>query len=276
MHQGTGAWLLQTDSFRLWESSKKAILWCPGIPGAGKTYLSAVAAHRLRSRNDENKVAVLTLFLGYTDKDSQSLTFLIAALLKQLVQMYPVLAKDVLQTYESHVLKKTFPNLTDLTGLLRSTLDNFERTFIIIDALDEIREESDSFKLLELLSCDDLGLMITSRPKPSVSNFFSINPLCEVCQKEGSGKLVSCETCTQDKNRCAACFENASTCQEESHSITTRFSATRVDIRASQDDIERYIQSRIDRSPKVLKLVNSNRISRARIVDTVSTRANGM
>jgi hypothetical protein len=33
---GTGLWLLETTEFREWKA-KKRVLYCPGIPGAGKT-----------------------------------------------------------------------------------------------------------------------------------------------------------------------------------------------------------------------------------------------
>jgi hypothetical protein len=37
---GTARWFLDSDSFRQWADGEIDILWCPGIPGAGKTILS--------------------------------------------------------------------------------------------------------------------------------------------------------------------------------------------------------------------------------------------
>jgi len=40
---GVGDWLLETSEFREWRGSEggadKAVLFCPGNPGAGKTYI---------------------------------------------------------------------------------------------------------------------------------------------------------------------------------------------------------------------------------------------
>jgi len=45
---GVGSWLLETKEFREWRSNKggpdKAVFFCPGDPGVGKTYLRQVLA----------------------------------------------------------------------------------------------------------------------------------------------------------------------------------------------------------------------------------------
>ena len=38
-HPGTGSWLLEHETFKAWVKHTGSILWCPGIPGAGKTVL---------------------------------------------------------------------------------------------------------------------------------------------------------------------------------------------------------------------------------------------
>ncbi|KAJ7218728.1 hypothetical protein C8J57DRAFT_1394746, partial [Mycena rebaudengoi] len=37
--EGTGRWLLEDPRFRTWLLSPGEIIWCSGIPGAGKTVL---------------------------------------------------------------------------------------------------------------------------------------------------------------------------------------------------------------------------------------------
>jgi hypothetical protein len=41
-HEGTCKWFLVGEVFRLWKDSQNAVLFCPGIPGAGKTFLSSI------------------------------------------------------------------------------------------------------------------------------------------------------------------------------------------------------------------------------------------
>ncbi|VUC20101.1 unnamed protein product [Clonostachys rosea] len=38
--RGTGEWLLSDARFKHWLEGKERTLWCPGLPGAGKTTLA--------------------------------------------------------------------------------------------------------------------------------------------------------------------------------------------------------------------------------------------
>ena len=44
--QGTGSWFLEHQEYGEWRRglSKTNILWCPGIQGSGKTFLTSVMA----------------------------------------------------------------------------------------------------------------------------------------------------------------------------------------------------------------------------------------
>ena len=37
--EGVGSWLLKTREFRRWKDGEGGVLFCPGNPGVGKTYL---------------------------------------------------------------------------------------------------------------------------------------------------------------------------------------------------------------------------------------------
>ncbi|KAF7317398.1 ANK-REP-REGION domain-containing protein [Mycena chlorophos] len=37
---GTGTWFLENETFLQWETESPRVLWCTGIPGAGKTVLA--------------------------------------------------------------------------------------------------------------------------------------------------------------------------------------------------------------------------------------------
>ena len=44
----TGQWLLNRGEFRAWRDDPQSnVLWCHGIPGAGKTVLSSVVLYKL-------------------------------------------------------------------------------------------------------------------------------------------------------------------------------------------------------------------------------------
>jgi len=44
---GTGQWLLDSEEFQTWLNTDKKTLFCPGIPGAGKTTLTSIVVDYL-------------------------------------------------------------------------------------------------------------------------------------------------------------------------------------------------------------------------------------
>src|SRR2546429_5774739 len=46
--EGTGLWLLNSDEYKIWIKEEKRTLFCPGIPGAGKTMVSSIVGDNLR------------------------------------------------------------------------------------------------------------------------------------------------------------------------------------------------------------------------------------
>ena len=45
---GTGQWLLNSHEFKLWLRGERPTLFCPGMPGAGKTMLTSLIFHNLQ------------------------------------------------------------------------------------------------------------------------------------------------------------------------------------------------------------------------------------
>src|SRR6267154_535868 len=48
--KGTGTWLLDSIEYQSWRERKKQTLFCPGIPGAGKTILTSIVVEELTTR----------------------------------------------------------------------------------------------------------------------------------------------------------------------------------------------------------------------------------
>ena len=47
---GTGQWLLDSAEYQTWLKTSKQTLFCPGIPGAGKTILTSIVIDRSEER----------------------------------------------------------------------------------------------------------------------------------------------------------------------------------------------------------------------------------
>ncbi|EGN97780.1 hypothetical protein SERLA73DRAFT_182527, partial [Serpula lacrymans var. lacrymans S7.3] len=102
--EGTGNWVLDDERFKEWKTGDVKTLWCPGIPGAGKTVLASyIIDHLAKQHNrDNDNVAVLYFYCNHKDQSTQTVYNLVASLLKQLVQDFTPTFERVKTEYKSH------------------------------------------------------------------------------------------------------------------------------------------------------------------------------
>ena len=136
--EGTGRWLLNSDEFQAWLNQTKQTLFCPGIPGAGKTMIASIVVDYLWTefQNDAN-IGIAYLYCNYQQRQEQKAEDLLLSLLKQLAQEQFSVHADVKNLYKCHRTKRTRPSFDGIVKVLHSTIQLYSRVFIIIDALDE-------------------------------------------------------------------------------------------------------------------------------------------
>lgn len=175
---GTGQWLLQSEEFQAWLENDKQTLFCPGIPGAGKTILTSIVVEELNMRfqNDRN-VGIAYLYCNFRRHQVQRLEDLLAGLLRQLVQEKSSLPDSVKALYDQHKDKRTRPLLDEISNILHSVINTYSRVYIIIDTLDEC-QVSDGCrskflsKIFNLQTNTGVKLFATSRPIPDIEREF--------------------------------------------------------------------------------------------------------
>ncbi|KAF3159060.1 hypothetical protein TWF788_004016 [Orbilia oligospora] len=180
----TGIWFLNSPEYQSWFSGQeKQILFCPGIPGAGKTVLTSIVVDHLTAWfSDDETVGVAYTYCNFKETDKQKLEHLLSSLLKQLAQTRPSLPETVRRLHTRHQSSKTRSSHDELVGALHSVAVIYSRVFIIIDALDECQEDDDCRTkfISELLKLHDrangVKLFITSRPIPEIEREFLGNP----------------------------------------------------------------------------------------------------
>ncbi|CAG8982672.1 hypothetical protein HYALB_00014050 [Hymenoscyphus albidus] len=166
---GTGQWLLDSDEFQSWIQTDKQTLFCPGIPGAGKTILASILVEELTSRFHENeKVGIAYIYCNFRRQDEQKKDDLLASLLKQLARHQPILPEVVKDLYNRHNAQRTRPSFDEISRSLQSTMAMYSRVFVVIDALDEcnVSDGSRTTFLSELFSLQTkctVNLFATSR-----------------------------------------------------------------------------------------------------------------
>lgn len=276
---GTCQWFLERDVFREWSSTVETMLWCPGIPGAGKTFLASIVFEHLKSVHEGHNVAVLIVYCGYNEAKSQSIDNLVAALIKQIVQIRPEVSKELKELYDHHSRTEIFPSLKDLTKVFRSELAKFENSYIIVDGLDEILNESNRLELLETLTYGKVNIMVTSRPLESIQELFSsiYGISCDGCEEERLRLIYHCKQCLgRGFDLCDTCHGQEMTCPHEGHYIVKQFGSHQIDIGATESDVRLYVEDRVDHEPRLMENVAKKLALREEISSAIVQQSNGM
>jgi Cdc6-like AAA superfamily ATPase len=170
----TGQWLLDSPEFKIWVEAEKQTLFCPGIPGAGKTIITSIVVEELLSHVENNQsVGVAYLYCDFRRQDEQKAEDLLMSLLKQLSQDWPSLPNSVTSLYDSHQKRNTRPSFNEISSTLRSIASLYSRIFIIVDALDECGCRAKFLsEILNLQAECGVSLFTTSRFIPEIMERF--------------------------------------------------------------------------------------------------------
>ncbi|KAG7418682.1 Ankyrin repeat domain-containing protein 50 [Fusarium oxysporum f. sp. raphani] len=175
---GTGQWLLESPQFLNWRESPNQTLFCPGIPGAGKTILTSIIIDSLeRLFLDDKNVGIAYVYCNFRRQDEQTARELLSSLLKQLLQSLLTLPESIKLLYKKHKNKGSRPSLEEVLTALLSVTKLFSRVFVLIDALDECCTTNGTMtRFLEgvfnLQSKSEINIFATSRPIPDVTDLF--------------------------------------------------------------------------------------------------------
>ncbi|TGO07453.1 hypothetical protein BTUL_0275g00150 [Botrytis tulipae] len=165
-YQGTGLWLLKTDAFQKWfKGDGPSILWCPGIPGAGKTVMTSLAVNHVREAVRSTKGATICIYCDYKDPKTWSELGLLSSIARQLTEQTNSIPSVVKEFCDQNAEKKRNPTGDEWISLIKSISLLFQTTYVFIDALDECPETNrDKFLCLLEKMEPFVMIFITSRP----------------------------------------------------------------------------------------------------------------
>ena len=177
--KGTGQWFLNSEEFRAWVNRSRLTLFCPGIPGVGKTMMSSIIVDHLQTHFANNAdVGIAYVYCSYQPQQEQRPEDFLSALLKQLIQPQPTVPRDVKALYENHRPKGSRPSSDEVAKVLHVIVRLYSRVFIIVDALDEYHvSDIDGHQQLlsemfNLLDTNQVNLFATSRPLAEIISQF--------------------------------------------------------------------------------------------------------
>ena len=185
----TGKWFLESDKFQAWLETSKSTLFCPGMPGAGKTMLAACVIRHIQAEILDSTTTAASLayiYCDYQDQKEQSGRQLLGSLLRQIVEKNHSLAEPLLALHQNHMENRTMPSADEIVSALKTVISQQTDVFILVDAIDECSQEGGTrVQLLQILRglCVDLEpvhILVTSRGVPEIVALMKDAPSIEI------------------------------------------------------------------------------------------------
>lgn len=167
---------MDSAEYNTWLTADNQTLLCLGIPGTGKTILTAVVVDDLIAQTSTDlDTGLAYIYCNFQRQGTQMFDDLVASLLKQLSRKRPSLPDCVEELYHKHTRERTKPSHIEFAKALQSVVVAYSKTFIIIDALDECETSNHTrSKLLSFIfglrNYIAINVFATSRHIPDIEN----------------------------------------------------------------------------------------------------------
>lgn len=187
---GTFQWFFEDEKYKHWCKTPSTTLFCPGIPGAGKTTLTSMVIQELHTKIDKNNSSSISyVFFDYARKKEQHLTHVLASLLKQVAHQLQEIPEDVAQFHKKFTKINGFPSSAELCCTLVSLLKLQARNFIILDALDETDPSYECRRaildiIIKIQKESSINLFVTTRYDSITTDFHDSIRLDIVAREE--------------------------------------------------------------------------------------------
>ncbi|KAK4221495.1 hypothetical protein QBC38DRAFT_429020 [Podospora fimiseda] len=146
-HRKTGSYLLDSVELLQWIKTTGGTLFCYGDPGAGKTVIASAvidSIHKVLENHTDQGLAYF--YAVYKNAEDQSVPQTLRSLLKALgtrrrrtSNQLPVAIKRL---YEKCQRLSKVPSDEELVETIEGVVDDFDKFFLVIDAMDELPPES--------------------------------------------------------------------------------------------------------------------------------------
>lgn len=182
----TGNWLLRSPEYAEWLTGSTKLFWVHGIPGAGKTVLLSFIAQRVQEHCRQKAPRCAGFCYYYCDftRNQDETSHLLRWVIGQLCRQSGFVPKDAMQLYRAGVE----PSNRSLVSVLSVLFRLFDAVFLVVDALDETRDQTRLVStLLSLTAVEfpNVKILATSRREPDIERL-----LCQVPHMSLSNPLV--------------------------------------------------------------------------------------
>jgi Cdc6-like AAA superfamily ATPase len=170
----TGVWFLESEQYAKWKTDTTTFLWLYGIPGCGKTVLSSTILENVFQycADDPGKV-VAYFYFDFNDQEKQIPELMVRSLISQLSQQcvkIPVVLETLFSSCEN---RQRHPSLDDFLQVLQYMIQEFPRSYIILDALDECTNRAELMDVLKSMTewrLEQCHILVTSRQERDIKS----------------------------------------------------------------------------------------------------------
>ncbi|CAI6097430.1 unnamed protein product [Clonostachys chloroleuca] len=177
--KGTGTWFLKHPKYIDWKENEHKLLYCSGVPGTGKSVLTASVIDDLRetiTKKDQQFGFAFFYCRRLQGHDFEGSIAFLSCMLSQFIQNVKrpldcIIDPESLRTASTQRLK----------DILIRVIKGFQRSFIIVDALDEWHDDAYTRSefiemLLELRQQTECSVFVTSRNLSSITELLEKEP----------------------------------------------------------------------------------------------------
>lgn len=168
----TGTWLLECNTYKSWKAGAKRHVRMYAKAGCGKTVICSTVVEDIRAYSETTTNTTFAIFyFSFSDDHKQTYENLVRSLVAQLGWKEPGLSM-LRQAYDKP--DRTTLGVDELEKILRSSIESYDKVFLMLDALDESPGESDIrsnlLSRLERLAHDarNVSIFATSRETPDL------------------------------------------------------------------------------------------------------------
>lgn len=166
---GTRKWLLGSDEWKSWLQSAGQTLYCPGIPGSGKTFTTAMVVENMGILSEEHGWVYAYVFCNYQQRKENRCEMLLRSLLRMVLEQTQEIS-DEIQRWPS---RNKEISIDEIIEQLRTSIRGCSRVFFMVDALDELDVFQDLVSyLFDLQKAVGVNLYFTSRKIPHIQMVF--------------------------------------------------------------------------------------------------------
>ncbi|KZP18776.1 hypothetical protein FIBSPDRAFT_583534 [Athelia psychrophila] len=175
----SGNWFIEGADYIRWKETPDSALWVYGTPGCGKTVICSTIIEKIREECAAEPTFACAYFFFDNRNEQTELSLhekFIRSIVRQLSHQSTGFPTPLVELYDGGQQQAS---LASLQLILQTIASGFERTYIIVDALDEcIDRERVMAWIAQLMQCKagNMHVLVSSRREMDIEDQFDAIP----------------------------------------------------------------------------------------------------